>query len=73
MNLFIKKKETNRLQKQTYGYQRGKRGMDWELGIGICTLLYMECMISGDLLSSWEIYSMFCDNLYENRYVCVYN
>ena len=24
MNLFIKQKQTHRLQKQTYGYQRGK-------------------------------------------------
>ena len=26
MNLFTKQKQTHRLRKQTYGYQRGKRG-----------------------------------------------
>ena len=26
--------------------------MDWELGIGKCTLLYMEWMINGDQLYS---------------------
>ena len=28
MNLFTKQKETHRYRKQTYGYQRGKRGRD---------------------------------------------
>ena len=33
MNLFVKQKQTHRLQKQTYGYQRGKvLGRD-ELGV----------------------------------------
>ena len=35
MNLFIKQKQTHRLRKQTYGYQRGKvvgRGINWEFG-----------------------------------------
>ena len=33
MNLFTKQKQTHRLRKQTYGYQRGKgRGRD-KLGI----------------------------------------
>ena len=31
MNLFTKQKQTHRLQKQTYGYQKGKRGK--ELGV----------------------------------------
>ena len=52
MNLFIKQKQTHRLQKQTYGYQRGQ--MDWGSGTGICTLLYMERMANGDLLYSTE-------------------
>ena len=26
--------------------------MDWGFGIGICTLLYMEKMVNGDLLYS---------------------
>ena len=39
MNLFTKHHQTHRLQKQTYGYQRGKveKMMDWEPGIGIWT------------------------------------
>ena len=32
MNLFTKQKQTHRLQKQTYGYQRGKRAGD-KLGV----------------------------------------
>ena len=28
MNLFAKQKQTHRLQKQTFDYQRGKRGRD---------------------------------------------
>ena len=33
MNLFPKQKETHRLQKQTYGYQRGKVGRRDKLGV----------------------------------------
>ena len=28
MNLFIEQKQTHRLRKQTYGYQRGREGRD---------------------------------------------
>ena len=55
VNLFTKQKQTHRLGKQFYDYQRekvGGGGMDWELGIGKCTLLYMEWMINGDQLYS---------------------
>ena len=38
MNLFTK--QTHRLRKQTYGYQRG--GINWEFGIDIYTLLYLK-------------------------------
>ena len=50
MNLFEEQKQTHRLLK-TYGYQRGQvwgkwtghlRKVDWEFGIYICTLRYME-------------------------------
>ena len=40
--LFTKRKSTRRHTKQTYGYQRAKRGRD-KLGIGdlqICTTIY---------------------------------
>ena len=33
VNLFTKQKETHRLRKQTYGYQRGKVGLRDELGV----------------------------------------
>ena len=33
MNLFLKQKETHRLQKQTYSYQRGKVGKRDKLGV----------------------------------------
>ena len=44
MNLFTKQKQTHRLRKQTYGYQRGKigGGINWEFGIDIYTLLYLK-------------------------------
>ena len=32
MNLFTKQKQTHRLQKQTYGYQRGSMGRRDKLG-----------------------------------------
>ena len=39
MNLF--KKQTHRHIKQTYGYQKKEgRGINWETGIDINTLLY---------------------------------
>ena len=31
---------------------KGGEGMDWKFGTGICTLLYMEWMVNGDLLHS---------------------
>ena len=42
---------------QTYNYQTGQVGsgeMDWEFGIGMCTLRYMEWLANGDLLFSTE-------------------
>ena len=43
MNLLTKQEETHRHRKQTYGYQRGKRGRD-KLGgwINMYTLLYIK-------------------------------
>ena len=44
MNLFTKQKQTQKLQKQTYGHQRGQTGgrMDWGLG-----LTYMHTIVYG--------------------------
>ena len=49
-------------------YQRGKvgEGMDWEFVIVICTLLYMERVVSGDLLYLAHG-TLFFDNLYGKR------
>ena len=53
----------------------GKK-IDWEFGIGICTLIYKEWMVNyiahGNLLNIlwkpvWE------KNLKKNGYVCTYN
>ena len=43
INLFIKYKTTYRLWNQTRGYQSWKvwDGMDWELGIGTHTVVYV--------------------------------
>ena len=44
MNLFTKQKQTHRVQKQIYGYQRGKvgGGIHQEIGINVYTLLYIK-------------------------------
>ena len=52
-------KQTHRHRKQTYGYQRGKmQGMDWGFGIGTCTALYVEWMVSGPAVQHREFYSI---------------
>ena len=48
MNLFTKQKQTHRLRKQTYGYQRGKV----EVGININTLLNIKEITNKELLYS---------------------
>ena len=54
MNLFTKQKQTHRLRKQIYGYQRGKvwGGIIQEAGINIYTLVYIKQIINKDLLYS---------------------
>ena len=48
------------------GQVRGRDGLG--VGIGICTLLYMEWMVNGDLLHIAQgFYPIFCDNLYGKR------
>ena len=53
-NLFRKQEQTHRLREQTYGYQGEGwgRGIDWEFGIDIYTLLYLKYVINKDLLYS---------------------
>ena len=53
MNLFTKQKESHRCRKQTYGYQRGKRGgINCEIGIDAYTPLYLKWITNKDLLYS---------------------
>ena len=54
MNLFTKQKQTYRLRKQTYGYQRGRGGggINWEFDIDMYTLLYLKWITKKDLLYS---------------------
>ena len=42
MNLFTKPKQTHRHRKQTYGYQRGRGGVNWEFGINRYPVLYIK-------------------------------
>ena len=42
MNLSMKQKLTHRHREQTFGYQEGGGGMDWEFGISRYKLLYVE-------------------------------
>ena len=70
MNLFTKQKQTYRYQKQTYGYQRGN--VVWEDRLGAWdehthTTLYKINNQQGPAVEHRELYSTFCDNLYEKR------
>ena len=51
LNLFIKQKQTHRLRKQIYGYQRGRVGKRDKLGSGvnIYTPLHIKQIINKDL------------------------
>ena len=53
MNLFTKQKQTHRLRKQTYGYQRVKgEGINQELEIYVYILWYKKQAVKKDLLYS---------------------
>ena len=49
-NLFTKQKDTDFKNKLRLSKGTGGGGMDWGFGIHICTLLYMEWVVNGDLL-----------------------
>ena len=74
--LFTKQKSTRRHTKQTYGYQRGKRGRD-KLGIGdlqICTTVYK--INNKNLLITTGNYIQYLVITYngkesKNKYICV--
>ena len=53
MNLFTKQKQTYRCRKQSYGNKGGKEGgINWEIEIHICTLLYIKQITNKHLLYS---------------------
>ena len=80
MNLFTKQKQTHRLQKQTYGYQRGNvwGGINQEFGINIYTLLYIKQIINKDLLygsgnsTQYSVTTIWAKNLKKNGYMHMY-
>ena len=73
MNLLTKQKQSHRGRKQTYGYQRGNIvGRDksgaWDEHITI----YKTDNQQGPTVQRRELYSVFCDNLYEKRMnICI--
>ena len=81
MKLFTKQKQTHRLQKQTYGYQRakvvGRHGLEvWDRHMHT-TVYGMESQ-QRPAVQHREFCFMFCDNLYGKRlkkkvYVYMYN
>ena len=55
MNLFTKQQPSHRCRKQTCDYQRKVQGrINWEIGTGICTLLFIEYVTNKTLLNSTE-------------------
>ena len=57
--------------------ERWGRGMDWEPRIGISALLYIECIVNGDLLYGTENSSQYSMISYmgkesEKEWICVY-
>ena len=51
MNLFTKQKQNPRCGKHTYGYQGISRGgINWEMGIDIYTVSYIEQRTNKDVL-----------------------
>ena len=71
MNLFTKQKQTYRYRRQTHGYQRGNvGGGNGKLGAWdehIHTTVYKTDNQRGPTVQHREVYSIFCDNLYEKR------
>ena len=70
-NLFTKQKQSHRLWKQTYGYQRGRvgRGMD-----GLKVWVWRIHFIAYGMDGQWgpavqhrELYSIVCNDLYGKR------
>ena len=62
MNLSMKQKETHGHREQTGGCQGGGvwGGMEWEVGVSRCKLLYMEWINNKILLYSTENLLIIC-------------
>ena len=81
MNLFGKQKQTHRLWKQTYGYERGQVGGGVDRGcvISIYTPRYMEWLANADLLHSTGSSTKYSVTIYMGKRiwkrlgVCMYN
>ena len=80
MNLSTEKKPTHGHREWTWGCQggRGGRGMDWELGVHRCKILYLEWISNVILLydTGKYIYSLVMEHdggkhEKKNTYVCV--
>ena len=55
MSIFTKQKSSHRCRNQTYSYQEGEGqggGINWEIEIGIQTLIYVKMLHIKDLLYS---------------------
>ena len=78
MNLSTKQKQTHRLRKQTYGYQRGKVGgsklgvWDWH----VHTAVFKTDNQQGPTVQHRDLYSIFCNNrngkrIWKRRDTCI--
>ena len=56
MNLHTKPKQTHKHRKQTYVYQKGRRGKNQEYGINRHRLLYIKQMSKKDLLQHSKLW-----------------
>ena len=75
MNLSMKEKQTHRYREQTCRCQgEGVGGMDWEFGISICKLLYVEWINNKALLySTWNYIQYPMINHNGKEYIYIYN
>ena len=65
MNFFARQKQKLKCREQTCGLQRGRvGGINWEIGIGIYTVLGIKYMTSENLVFSKELSSVLSGDLY---------
>ena len=77
MNLFTKQKQNHRCKKQNYRYPGGQqRGINWETGIDIHTLLYVKQITNKDLLCGTGKFTQYSVMMYigkesKKEWICV--